>query len=353
MGFFLFGVAVAMVALGACVATERDDPVPEASGEATTHALASDTTALPAASPSRTVARITRGISSAAAATRAARGTPIPQMPAGTARVSGCGGNPATGDFVESLLTSAGDERGYRLHIPPKYRSNRSTPLVLSFHGYARTAEEQEIYSQLVPIADRETFILVTPEGSGDPQGWDIVGLYAENGIDDVAFVGELLDALEARLCVDPARVYATGLSNGAEMAAQLACTLPQRFAAVAPVAGVVYQGCDGRPVGVISFHGTEDWNVPFEFTPPAMADWAAHNGCATDGGVEVEQVAEHVTRESYGGCGTAPVVLYVVDGGGHTWPGAEDDAGGAGPTTHEINASELIWEFFKAHPRP
>ncbi len=348
--FLLFAVTVALAALAACVATDRDDPAPSAPAAAT---VSPDSTAVPVASPSRPAPRTPRPVSGAAAATRAARGTPIPTISSKTVRVSGCSGNRAAGDFYETLVTAAGDERAYRLHVPSKYRSNKSTPVVFNFHGYGRSAEEQESYSQLVPIADRETFILVTPEGSGYPPAWDIVGVYAENGIDDVAFVAELLDALEAKLCVDTARVYATGLSNGAEMAAQLACTLPHRFAAVAPVAGVVYQGCDGGALPVVSFHGTEDWNVPFEFAPPAMSDWAAHNGCDLAAGVEVVQVSEHVSRESFLGCGAAPVVLYVVDGGGHTWPGAEDDAGGAGPTTHEINASELIWEFFRARPKP
>src|SRR4029079_17410867 len=101
----------------------------------------------------------------------------------------------------------------------------------------------------------------------------------------------------------------------------------PERFAAIAPVAGVTYQGCAGAPVPVISFHGTDDYNVPFEETPPAMEGWAQHNGCATDMGAE--EVAEHVRRESYEGCDGADVVLYVVDGGGHTWPGADESIGG------------------------
>jgi polyhydroxybutyrate depolymerase len=104
--------------------------------------------------------------------------------------------------------------------------------------------------------------------------------------------------------------------------------------------------------VPILALHGTDDYNVPFESARPAMADWALHNGCAAD--IVTEQISEHVSRESYSGCGANAVVLYVIEGGGHTWPGAEDDAphGGAGPTTHEISASELIWSFFAAHAR-
>lgn len=81
------------------------------------------------------------------------------------------------------------------------------------------------------------------------------------------------------------------------------------------------------------------------------MARWASHNGCSTE--QEIVSLTEHVSRESYLDCGGADVVLYVIDGGGHTWPDAEDYAGGAGPTTHEINANDLIWQFFASHPMP
>lgn len=260
----------------------------------------------------------------------------------------GCGSGQPAGDLI-ARLESADDARSYRIHVPANYDKARPTPMVVNFHGSSKTALDQETYSGLGAVADREGFILVTPEGSGWPQGWDVVGVYANAGVDDVVATQAIVDAVKAGFCIDPLRVYATGLSNGAEMASQAGCYLPNTFAAVAPVAGVVYQGCDGRAMPIISFHGTEDYNVPFETAQPAMAEWANHNGCSTD--LEIAQVTEHVSRESYAGCGGADVELYVIDGGGHTWPDAEDDAGGAGPTTHEVNASDLIWRFFASHP--
>jgi len=222
-------------------------------------------------------------------------------------------------------------------------------PLVVNFHGYARTAADQELYSQLVPLADREGFVLVTPEGSGQPQGWDIVGIYDENGVDDVAFTAALVSQIESELCVDTNRIYATGISNGAEMAAQVACDLPTIFAAVAPVAGVVYQDCS-TPVPLIAFHGTADANIPIAWAFPALDAWAATNGCRYT--IEAQAVSDHVEHDTYAGCGLNSVEFYVIDGGGHTWPGAADNAGGVGPTTHEISAGELMWQFFQAHPR-
>ena len=274
----------------------------------------------------------------------------IPSAIASAGSRTVCSSPHGAGDFVETVA-SGGDERTYRLHVPTSPNGDR-LPLVVSYHGYGRSAEDQERYSGLVPVADREDFILVTPEGEGDPQEWQVVDVYDDSTTADITFTADMVAQLEGELCIDTARIYATGISNGAEMASQVGCYLPNVFAAIAPVSGVVYQGCDGLPEPVISFHGTADENVPFETAPPAMADWANHNGCGTD--IDETQVSTNVTRESYSGCGANDVVLYVIDGGGHTWPDAEDYApgGGAGPTTHEINANDLIWQFFEQHSR-
>lgn len=261
-----------------------------------------------------------------------------------TVTTAACGPLHPSGDFIESL-----NGRAYRLHVPASASDGSLMPLVVNFHGYARTAADQELYSQLVPLADREGFVLVTPEGSGQPQGWDIVGIYDENGVDDVAFTAALVSQIESELCVDTNRIYATGISNGAEMAAQVACDLPTIFAAVAPVAGVVYQDCS-TSVPLIAFNGTADENVPIAWAFPALAGWAATNGCSYT--IEVQAVSDHVEHRTYTGCGLDSVEFYVIGGGGHTWPGAADNAGGVGPTTHEISAGELMWQFFQAHPR-
>ena len=151
---------------------------------------------------------------------------PEPVVPP-TVRSAGCGSTRySPGTTVEQLETSAG-ERGYRLHVPTGYDPNRATPLVLNFHGYAQDAEQQEAYSGLVPLSDANGFILVTPEGSGEPQGWNIVGLYDEDGVDDVQFVANLVSHLSDVLCLDEDRIFATSHSNGAEMASEVACDLP------------------------------------------------------------------------------------------------------------------------------
>ncbi len=304
-------------------ASERSSPAPAPSASATP---ATATTPPPANSPLTTASALVS-----------------PARSAGCDLASEAGQFTVTTDTAEGLRVAV-------VRIPSAHRPDRPTAMVLNFHGFGRTAEDQDTYSQLPSFAEREGFILVTPEGGGYPQGWDIPGIYNEDGIDDIAFVEALVAQLKATFCIDEDAVYATGISNGAEMASLAACKLPGVFAAIAPVAGIVFPGCEGPGVAVIAFHGTADDNVPFEIAPSSATEWGALNGCTAFGS---DLVTDNVVLESWGGgCEGREVFLFVVEGGGHTWPGAEDDSGGVGPTTHEISANELMWTFFQGHRR-
>lgn len=292
----------------------------------------------------------------------------------------------AAGTTVETIATADGT-REYRLHIPPSYTGDDRVPLVLGFHGLGSNDLEQEIYSAFSTRADAGDggFIVVYPQGLSAPpplsftyfNAWQL----ASPGANDVAFVGTLLDALESSLCIDPARVFSTGMSNGAMMSVRLACSLSDRIAAVAPVAGAyeppmslglnAAETCGAtRPVPLLAFHGTADDTVPFlggdggaggvpitfrlpiDTTTPdddALQGWAARNGC-TSGRQEATMTSE-VRFVSYEGCDEgAEAQLYIVEGGGHTWPGAID-VPSLGHTTHDIIATDLIWQFFQDHP--
>lgn len=267
------------------------------------------------------------------------------------------------GSFSETL-TSAELEREYILRIPASYKGEDATPLVVNLHGYGSNAIQQVIYSGLPAKGDEAGFIVVTPQGTGDKPHWNFT-TFESGAPDDVAFIEDLLDTLDSELCIDPARVYATGISNGAAMSVTLACRLSDRIAAIAPVAGVFFfPGCPStRPVSVIAFHGTDDKLVPFEGRPAASSslpvppieqsvqEWATHNGCAEE--PERVPVTESVRLLRYEGCDEgATVELYVIEGGGHTWPGAAIDIP-FGDTTREISATDLLWSFFEAHPMP
>jgi polyhydroxybutyrate depolymerase len=268
------------------------------------------------------------------------------------------------GNFT-GTLTSGGLERQYLLHVPTSYRGDDATPLVVNLHGHGSNAGEQAIYSGFLVKAEEEGFIVVTPQGTGAEPHWNFTTVEA-GAPNDVAFISDLLDTLESQLCIDSSRVYAAGISNGAAMTVTLACFLSDRIAAIAPVAGLFFfPGCPSvRAVSVIAFNGTDDKLVPFEGGPVSGSDlqvapvedslqqWAEHDGCTS--GPQDERVSDHVRLRRYDDCaGGATVELYAVEGGGHTWPGAAIDVPLLGATTHEISATDLMWAFFEAHPKP
>jgi polyhydroxybutyrate depolymerase len=183
----------------------------------------------------------------------------------------------------------------------------------------------------------------------------------------DVVFISELIDTLEASYNIDPMRIYANGLSNGGGMTFALACTLSHRIAAFGPVAAALtlpVDWCpDSRPAPIIAFHGTADrltpyngakvWLAPnpFPSIPEWTATWARRNRCAP---TPVESAAAaDVTRLEYTDCAdNASVMLYTIKGGGHTWPGGTPMADWlVGPTSRSIDATRLMWAFFREHP--
>jgi polyhydroxybutyrate depolymerase len=281
-----------------------------------------------------------------------------------------------------------GDRRTYLRHVPPSYDGVIPMPVVVDIHGYANAAHLESMISGMGVAGDTDGFVTLTPQAQGDPAHWD-------TRIDgtDVPFFGRVLDDAEAGLCVDRNRVFATGYSYGGFMASTLACALSDRIAAVAPVAGLRdVPGCaPSRAVPVVAFQGTEDTFLRYdggigpgvevlpapdgsgrtvdagtltadgslipgstdESVPDIAQAWADRNGCTA--GPDESDVADDVALVEYGCPAGADVQLYRIDGGGTTWPGSDvtqtfKDV--TGSTTFSIDATDLIWDFFTAHPR-
>jgi polyhydroxybutyrate depolymerase len=235
-------------------------------------------------------------------------------------------------------------------------------PVVFNFHGYGSNAVQQMAYGNFKPLADRHDFLSVAPDGQGALRHYNLTN---EKGLqNDIAMVLALLDHIEATFCVDRDRVYSTGMSDGGAMTSVLACVASNRFAAFGAVAVEIYfKGCGGtRAVSIVGFHGTEDRVVPFNGgittgpggatlgpAPTAMAGWAAHDHC--DAAFVDTRLGNEVRRRTWSGCdGSSDVVFYIIDGGGHTWPGSIPIAR-LGLTTNQVDASDTIWAFFAAHP--
>ena len=279
---------------------------------------------------------------------------------------AGCG-RPAPhepGTSAPQTISSGGRDRAFLVHLPGGYDGRREWPVVLAFHGRGNTGAGTEEFSKLSTLPA----IVVYPEGvigqgDGDRQAWQGAP-YAAPGVDDVAFTADLLDHLRATLCVDGRRVYATGKSNGAGLTGLLACRMADRITAIAPVAGAFYPGTGencrpARPVPVIAFHGTADATIPYTGDAarglPAISDWVAgwaeRNGCRAQ--PPVQRIEPDVTVSRWVGCAKGADVRHLaVDGGGHTWPGADSYSGG-GVTTQTIEAHEVLWEFLRRHQLP
>ncbi len=291
-------------------------------------------------------------------------------------------------DYNESL---AG--RTYTVHLPQSYNPATPTPVVIVFHGLGMSGLSVRGLSAMDFCAERNGFITVYPDGVGGR--WND-GLQPRGGADDVAFVSDMLDAMSRKYKIDNRRIYACGISNGGFFVQRLACDLSNRIAAIGVVAAsgveAVCKTCSThRGMPVVFFMGTDDPLLPREGESKelgklgetlGLADmgiknmsstvakmggmltcdeaaefWARNNNCSAH--PRVENLAD---RDSRDGCkvrretfsGSNEVVVYTIEGGGHSWPGG---MGGVaqdiiGRTCNDINASEIMWQFFQSHSR-
>jgi len=266
-------------------------------------------------------------------------------------------------------IVSSGVDREYLLHVPANYDRSKPTPLVITLHGASLWPAAQKQIDRWDRVADEHGFLVVYPSGltGNGPRAWRAG---REPGLTlDVQFIADLIDTLRASYNIDPARVYANGLSNGGGMAFALACKLSNRIAAIGVVSTAIFlpwnRCTDQRAVPMIAFQGTADgaipylggtsWVAPDVF--PSIPGWTAR--CTQRNGLAASPVEStigaDVTRIEYPNCAThSAVVLYRVEGGGHTWPGgARMPEWFAGTTTNSVSASGAMWEFFREHPLP
>jgi polyhydroxybutyrate depolymerase len=269
-------------------------------------------------------------------------------------------------------LVMDGVTRSYLLYVPGGAHAARALPLVLVFHGGGGEARAMATHTGFTRLAERESFAVAYPEGL-DGRWNDGRGYGASH--DDVGFVRVLLDSIGRRAPIDSNRVYATGISNGAMFAYRLACDLPGVLAAVAPVAGAVPAAladrcASARPTAVVAFQGTADPLLPYGgggHRPTGRGEvvsasqsaelWARVNGCAGSPAAEapIDSVRDgtRVRPERWPGCREGKdVVLYTIEGGGHTWAGGPPVGRGVGRVSRELSATEAIWAFFAGHPR-
>ncbi len=266
-------------------------------------------------------------------------------------------------------LISSGEMRKYLLYVPKSYDSTQATPLMINLHGFAQWPANQAKVSQWNKLADENGLIVVYPQGSNFPLRWHLQSAEPTSIPDaekDVKFISDLILKLSAKYSIDPDRIYASGLSNGAGMSFMLACDLSEQIAAIGGVGGAYvtpFESCQpSRPVPLIIFHGMADPIVPFHGSQPQsqvgrlpdIPSWV--NGYAVQNGCNLEPVtflmSGAVKGVRYLQCDeNADVIFYTIADGCHSWPG-----GGVlpewivGKTSQEIDATQLMWEFFMKH---
>jgi len=257
-----------------------------------------------------------------------------------------------------------GIERAYITYIPANAAGGKM-PLVISLHGGFASPKGQFHLADFRPLADRDKFIVVCPASRRLwHDGKD------NKGIDDIKFISQIIDVMVKKYNADESRVYVTGISNGGFMTSRLACQLHDRIAAIAVVAATLDRDegyVPEKPMPVIYMHGTADPVIPEKggkkfgrwiySQDEVLSIWAKLDKCsATPAITEIPDKAgdgTSVVKKEYINHETGyKVIGYTIVNGGHTWPGGWQYMPKfiVGKTTHNLNACEVIWDFFKQY---
>jgi polyhydroxybutyrate depolymerase len=279
--------------------------------------------------------------------------------------------------------------RTFHSYVPSSYNKTVRMPLVVALHGRGGSGESMVLVTLrgFDKLADNDGFIVVYPDGIEfnwndgrmDEEANDRA--HREN-INDVGFLSALIDSMIKDYNIDPKRVYVTGISNGAIMSYRLACEISHKIAAIATVDGnipvMLSPVCyPAKPVSVLAINNVNDPLVPYEggniyssirklnlgkvlSVDESVGFWISRNQCSPLPVVtEVPDLdpkdGTRVTRKAYfNSIDGTEVILYSVDGGGHTWPGGLQYLPSwiVGKTSRDFNATEVIWSFFKKHSR-
>ena len=293
--------------------------------------------------------------------------------------LSACGGRGpspvAALDRIE--LDVGGTSREAFVYAPPSLPPGKR-PVVFAMHGGGGRGDglARQVGRSLHRLANRDGFFVVYPHAFD--RFWDFgeeaISDRLDVRVDDRRYFEALLDDMPRRFAVDPRRVFVAGISRGGQAAYFMACSFPGRIRAIAavtmPLPRFLVDSCrDAAPLGVAILNGTEDPLVPYEgghiefrgrkrgevlSTDDTVAFWRERNGCSasptSERRIDPERDRTHVERFAWTDCQHAPVVLYRIEGGGHTWPSGTQylPSFWIGRLSQDVDGSEEIWSFFR-----
>jgi len=257
-------------------------------------------------------------------------------------------------------MNFGGKTRQYRIYVPTSYTGNSSVPLVFTLHGLGDNAGNFSSINMNL-VADTANFIIVCPQAFKDPfigTAWNsragFSGYYPSSNINDIGFIGALIDSVSARYQIDHTRIYSCGFSMGGFMTERLACEYNGRFAAFASVAGTFGNGLSScnpdRAIPVAHFHGTADQTVGYHdnsygnSADSLVRFWVTNNQLDTSPQVEtLPDIASDgytIDHFTYSSPGKKVVELFRVNNADHVWL----------TTSNDIDYSTEIWRFFSRH---
>ncbi len=265
---------------------------------------------------------------------------------------AGCGHDLDPGLHVFNI-NHGGYNRTYDVIIPAGYDNMEPLPMLMNLHSFTLGGSLHAVWAYLSNFnirADQYGFVVVHPDGTGDPAAWN-GGLQCctppESDVDDVDFIAALIETVKSQVCIDERRVTGVGMSNGAYMAYRIACEEPDLFAAIAPIAGSLSSELvctDGRAVPVYAISGSED-NLASR--QASVDTFLSLNACTET--TEVSYNVGDVTCTTHTDCDDDATVTHcIVDGGGHCFYGDHDDllVSVGCDVRNDITSQDLVWDF-------
>ena len=244
-------------------------------------------------------------------------------------------------------------DRYYFIYKPDNLNSSISVPVLFALHGYGSSALSHLTYTNYFPLADRDNFIVIYPQGATTPTlsaHWNVGGWTSKSTVKDIEFIETIIDLVKDKIQIDETRIYSSGMSNGGYMSYSLACNLSSKIAAIASVTGSMtpdnFDDCSpSSPRSILQIHGLQDFVVPYvgssgsKSIQDVIDFWVNHNSCSLEPNrlIKYSDLAL-VNFDTYENClNNTNVKLILHPEMGHVWPFLN---------TYNISASDEVWNF-------